>query len=324
MNTSCAASPAGINNRILEKLACPKTHAPLNLRDGHLATVDGKNEYAISGAGIPLFAEKLCSIDAARQRDHYQAVAEKYVENLGYPHTQEYMAYLDRMFMSHVLPGDLAEAAEICCGQGELLHLANGRLKLGVGVDISPKMLEAAKKQHGHNTDFLFLQGDATQLPLAGGQFQSVFMFGGVHHVSDRRQLFAEVYRILRPGGHFYFREPVSDFFLWRWIRAIIYRISPALDAETERPLLWKETVPVLKDAGLKLKAWYTYGFLGFCFFMNSDVLIFNRLLRFIPCIRALTRLWTHIDDLTARLPGLGRSGLQVVGVAKKPLRKDP
>ena len=167
--------------------------------------------------------------------------------------------------------------------------------------------------------NFLFIQGDATQLPIASEQFTSVFMFGGIHHVSDRQRLFQEVFRILRPGGRFYFREPVSDFFLWRWIRAVVYRLSPALDDKTERPLLWRETVPVLERAGFTLKSWDTYGFLGFCLFMNSDVLIFNRLFRFVPGIRFLTRLSTHIDDLTCRLPGLRHAGLQVVGVAQKP-----
>jgi hypothetical protein len=51
---------------------------------------------------------------------------------------------------------------------------------------------------------------------------------------------------------------------------------------------------------------------------MNSDVLVLNRLLRHLPGIRAITRLWTRIDDRLVRLPGLGHAGLQVVGVARK------
>ena len=53
---------------------------------------------------------------------------------------------------------------------------------------------------------------------------------------------------------------------------------------------------------------------------MNSDVLVFNRLFRFIPGIRALTRLAAKFDDWTVRMPGLRRAGLQVVGVAEKSL----
>lgn len=310
----------GIKRELFDKLACPVTLTPLRLCDGMLMAADGKAQYRVSPSGIPLFAERPASLEAARQHDHYQKIADKYVENLGYPHTQEYMAYLDRAFLTHVIQSDLAETAEICCGRGELLELVGQqRIGLGVGVDISPKMLEAAQKRHAQHEGFLFVQGDATQLPLASAQFQSVFMFGGIHHVSDRRRLFEEIFRILRPGGRFYFREPVSDFFLWRWIRSIVYRLSPVLDGETERPLLWQDTVPILQRAGFRLRSWDTYGFLGFCLFMNSDVLVFNRLFRFIPGIRLMTRLSTRIDDLMSRLPGLRHAGLQVIGVAEKP-----
>jgi SAM-dependent methyltransferase len=316
-----AGRTRSIAREMLAKLACPITLSPLKLSDDSLVAINGENQYRLSASGIPLFAEHGCSLDAARQRDHYQKIADKYFENLGYPHTQEYMAYLDREFVARIDRDDMAETAEICCGQGELLELEGICVGLGIGVDISPKMLEAAQKRHAGRANFLFIQGDATQLPIASEQFKSVFMFGGIHHVSDRQRLFQEVFRILRPGGRFYFREPVSDFFLWRWIRAVVYRLSPALDNETERPLLWRETVPVLEHVGFKLKSWNTYGFLGFCLFMNSDVLIFNRLFRFVPGIRSLTRLSTRIDHLTCRLPGLRRAGLQVVGVAEKPVR---
>jgi SAM-dependent methyltransferase len=255
----------------------------------------------------------------ARQRDHYDNVAAKYVENLSYPHTIEYLNYLDKVFLEQIENSNLSDVAEICCGHGELLTLIDGKNVRGVGVDISSNMLEFARNKHRANEGFFFVQGDATKLPLKDSQFDSVFMFGGIHHVPDRVALFSEVFRILRPGGRFYFREPVSDFFLWRWIRAIIYSASPALDAETERPLLWKETVPLLEKIGFKLSSWKTYGFLGFCFFMNSDVLIFNRFFRFIPGIRIITRLAAYFDDVVVKLPGFSRTGLQVVGVAEKP-----
>ena len=316
------ADASRIDPRVLAKLACPVTRSPLEQRGDLLAPADG-TPYRISPDGIPLFAELICSENAARQRDHYDKIAQAYAENLSYPHTQEYMAYLDRVFLEHVDPNDLRETAEICCGHGELLKLDKDFGGIGVGVDISPAMLTAARKLHGGRTNFLFVQGDAVALPIADEQFTSVFMLGGVHHVGDRQRLFQEVFRILRPGGRFYFREPVSDFFLWRWIRAVVYRLSPALDAETERPLLWRETVPVLEKAGFAVKAWHTYGFAGFCLFMNSDVLVFNRLFRFLPGIRPLTRLSARIDDITLRLPGLAHAGLQVVGVAQKPARGD-
>src|SRR5262249_51106109 len=150
--------------------------------------------------------------------------------------------------------------------------------------------------------------------PLAPESVDTVIMLGGIHHVPQRERLFLEVARILKPRGRFIFREPVSDFWLWRTLRAVIYRLSPMLNHDTERPLRYHETVPVMERAGLRPLQYRSHGFLGFCLFMNSDVLFFNRLFRFVPGIGAITRISARIDEAILRLPGLGRAGLQVVG----------
>jgi SAM-dependent methyltransferase len=308
--------------KVFNILRCPISGQSLKEKGFKLISENGDFEYNVTTSGIPLFAESFCSNDVERQRDHYNKIADNYIKNLGYPHTEEYLRYLDRVFIENLEMNDLSKVAELCCGHGELLTLISKDIDSGIGVDISESMLEFAKLKHRQNKEFLFVQADATRLPFESNSFSSVFMFGGIHHVPNRLELFQEVFRILQPGGRFYFREPVSDFFLWRWIRAFIYSISPALDAQTERPLQWRETVPVLNAVGFRLKTWSTYGFLGFCFFMNSDVLVFNRLFRFIPGIRSITRFATYIDDLTLKIPGLGAAGLQVVGVAEKPISK--
>jgi SAM-dependent methyltransferase len=310
------AEPAGW---LFEVLRCPVTRAELVREDDELvAAAPEAHRYRVNPQGIPLFAEQFCSEEARVQEAHYEKIAAAYVENLHYPHTQEYMAYLDRVLLEVIDFASLGTVAEICCGRGEAVHLLGDRIGRGVGIDISVAMLEAAGREYsGHNMSFV--QGDATMLPLADDSFDCVFMLGGVHHVNDRERLFSEIVRILKPGGRLYFREPVSDFALWRWIRAVIYRLAPALDHETEKPLRRDETVPLLEKVGLRASHWSTHGFLGFCLLMNSDVLVFNRLFRFLPGIRAITRRATRLDELTLRLPGLAGAGLQVVGIAEKP-----
>jgi SAM-dependent methyltransferase len=308
---------------ILDLLRCPETGARLVQQGNRLATTSGDRTYALSQHGIPLFAERFCSQDARIQQAHYETIAAAYVENLAYPHTQEYMAFLDRALFAAIDHEPLGTVAELCCGRAEAFQLLQGRVQRGIGVDISVSMLEAAMRNN-RAEHLSFVQGDATRLPLASETFDTVFMLGGIHHVGDRRALFAEVARILKPGGWFYFREPVSDFALWRWIRAVVYRLSPILNHETERPLLYRETAPVLSASGLSLRHWTTHGFFGFCLFMNSDVLVFNRLFRFIPGVRSMARLAGRIDAGCLSLPFLRRAGLQVIGAARKDSKMIP
>jgi SAM-dependent methyltransferase len=288
------------------------------LSDGELVTESGKQRYALHAGVIPLLADESLSAAARRQREHYDALAPLYLANLRAPHTEAYSAHLDGVLLEALGPGPLGDVLEICCGQADTLALLRERVSAGVGVDVSPVMLEAATARLPEMT---FVQGDATNLPLEDAGFDCVVMSGGVHHVGDRRGLFREIARVLRPGGRFVFREPLDDFPLWRWLRALIYRLSPALDADTERPLRFHETAPPLREAGLALEAWRPCALLGFCVFMNGDVLVANRVFGLVPGIAAVVRASARVDEWLLRLPGIRRAGLQVVARARKPRR---
>jgi len=307
---------AVIPENLLRLLRSPLDGAELT-QDGQ-ELVAGAQRFPVTPTGIPVFAKTFSTAEAKVQQAHYDRVAADYLENLTYPHTKAYMQYLDDALLAAVDPKTLGTVAEICCGSGEAIKLFCSRTISMIGIDISLNMLQAGRRQTSAD-NVHFVQGDATKLPLADAALDSVFMLGGIHHVSDRRALFAEIFRILRPGGHFYFREPLNDFFLWQGVRAIIYRLSPNLDHATERPVRWAETVPLLRATGFDCRLWRPLGLFGFCLFMNSDVLVVNRLFRFIPGIAGIVRASARIDDALLRLPALRRAGLQVVGLAVKP-----
>lgn len=301
----------------LELLRCPVTQSPLVERERKLVSTSGDNAYSINDHGIPLFAEQFCSPEGRIQQQHYDKVSKSYLNNLFYPHTIEYFKYLDRALLDVVPSGNLGTVAEICCGRGEAFLLVGDNVRFGIGVDVSEKMLETAREIHDQR-NIRFVQGDATMLPLASDCFDNVFILGGIHHVPDRKRLFSEVARILKPGGRLFFRDPVSDFFPWRMLRAIIYRLSPALDHKTEKPLQYKDTIPVLEKSGLWPLHWSTHGFLGFCILMNSHILVFNRLFRFFPGIIRITRMATALDRWALSFSMTSRAGLIAVGVAEK------
>lgn len=308
-----------MGNDILDLLRCPGTGEPLLWGAIQFVNASLNRRYPVTPSGIPLFAQEPSSENARRQQKHYDRVSNNYLDNMTYPHTREYLAYLDRALLRHAEAASFKNVLDVCCGSGEGLALFRDRIGRGVGVDISRSMLECGRRLLPDER-FTFIQGDATALPLKDELFDTVITFGGIHHVNDRGALFAEIHRVLKPGGRLLWREPVNDFWLWRALRRVVYRLSPSLDEETEHPIRYRDTLASLERAGLRLVSWQTFGFLGFCLLMNSDVLVFNRALRFLPGIRTLTRWMAKLDDWTTSLPGLRGAGLQVVGLAEKPI----
>lgn len=114
------------------------------------------------------------------------------------------------------------------------------------------------------------------------------------------------------------FREPVDDFFLWRALRKIIYLVSPKLDLATEQPVRRNRLVPELAQSGLEIQKWETKGFFGCALVMNSDILIFNRFLRFVPGIKLVVGKLVQFDEKLSKTRLFRGKGIQVLGLAKK------
>lgn len=305
--------------QFIKFLQCPRTKESLKINKhlNCLCTTISKKCYKINKMSVALFDPTCQQGDAKIQKNHYENISKAYIDNLEYIHTKEYSKYFDEVLLKIAKKNRLGNMAEVCCGRGEAMLLFQNQYKNAVGVDISEVMLNS-NLQILNNDNCILVQGNALKLPLKSNKFNSVVMLGGIHHVNQREKLFSEVYRILKPGGSLIFREPVNDFFLWKWLRAVIYRISPALDAETERPLRYTETRHQLLQAGLKLLFWETHGFIGFCLFMNSDVLVFNRIFHFVPGIRIIIKMFVKIDKILLKFPFSKGWGLQVVAMATK------
>lgn len=108
-----------------------------------------------------------------------------------------------------------AHVLDLGCGTGRLLdRLANQFPDLqGTGVDFSTQMLAQARRRNRHHPRLIFVQGNAEALPFATEQFDAVFNTFSFLHYPHPETVFAEVSRVLRPGGNFYLVDPVPG----RW-----------------------------------------------------------------------------------------------------------
>ena len=69
-----------------------------------------------------------------------------------------------------------------------------------IGLDVSAAMLARAEQKYG-GSDIDWLQGDALQLPFADGSFDVVASAFVMRNLPDLAGSFAEMARVLRPGG---------------------------------------------------------------------------------------------------------------------------
>jgi SAM-dependent methyltransferase len=88
---------------------------------------------------------------------------------------------------------------DVGCGPGAMIRqLAHGFSIDAVGLDPSPKMIDVARQEAGQWGEFLV--GRAEELPFESESFDGVVMRFVVQHL-DRPAAFAEIRRVLKPGG---------------------------------------------------------------------------------------------------------------------------
>jgi len=100
----------------------------------------------------------------------------------------------------HVL--DLGSGAGNDCFVARALAGEEGRI---TGIDFTEAMLEKANKnleKTGYR-NIEFVQGDIEEMPLPDNTFDVVISNCVLNLVPDKQKAFSEIYRVLKPGGHF-------------------------------------------------------------------------------------------------------------------------
>lgn len=174
------------------------------------------------------------------------------------------LAMLDQFHTRGILAtGELAGAAGLTaadhvldagCGiGGPARYLASMFGCHVTGVDLSPSFVEAAKYLTGRCglTDRAsFVEGDVLHLPASGAAFDAVFLQHVAMNIVNRAALYAEVRRVLKPGGRF------ATYDLVLKDGEVIYPVPWARDPSTSFLLTADETREALKAAGFAETVW--------------------------------------------------------------------
>jgi SAM-dependent methyltransferase len=100
-----------------------------------------------------------------------------------------------------------AQVLELAAGTGVVTRAMAARLPADVSIvatDLNQAMLDQAAAV-GTSRPVTWQQADALRLPFDAGQFDAVVCQFGAMFFPDKGQAFAEVRRVLRPGGVFLF-----------------------------------------------------------------------------------------------------------------------
>ena len=97
---------------------------------------------------------------------------------------------------------------ELGCGPGTLWLKNRDRLPEDWDImlsDFSPGMLEEARRKLASLPHpFAFRQMDAQAIPLPDASLDAVIANHMLYHIPDRQKAFAEIRRVLKPGGRLY------------------------------------------------------------------------------------------------------------------------
>lgn len=116
---------------------------------------------------------------------------------------------------------DGKDILEIGCGRGVGVEVIFQRFGAGrvTAIDLDPRMVALAKERltSFEPSRLRLAVGEATAIDSPDHAFDAVFDFGIFHHVPNWQKAIAEVSRVLKPGGLFFYEE-VSRKALDRWI----------------------------------------------------------------------------------------------------------
>lgn len=117
---------------------------------------------------------------------------------------------IHKRLLEYVHLTENANVLDLGCGTGRLLDRLAGKFPhlRGTGLDFSHSMLRMARSSNRHHPRLIYVQGNAQSLPFADGQFDAVFNTLSFLHYPTPEQVFAEVSRVLQPGGYFYLVDP--------------------------------------------------------------------------------------------------------------------
>jgi len=148
------------------------------------------------------------------------------------------------------------------CGTAPMLSLLYKKYpkKNYTGIDLTPKMIEVAKRKKMKNVKLIV--GDCENLPFADNSFDVVICCESFHHYPNPQDFFNSVYRVLRPNCRLILRDMTMNSAIVRWFCNTVEMPLAHLIGKGDVRIYGREGIKKLcKNAGLHMESFEKRGF---------------------------------------------------------------
>ena len=148
------------------------------------------------------------------------------------------------------------------CGTGPMLNLLHEKYpeKHYTGIDLTPKMIEVAKRKALKNVELVV--GDCENLPFEANSFDVVICCESFHHYPNPQDFFNSVSRVLRPGGRLVLRDMTMNSAAVRWFCNTIEMPLAHLIGKGDVRIYGRDDIRELsRNAGLHMESFEKRGF---------------------------------------------------------------
>jgi ubiquinone/menaquinone biosynthesis C-methylase UbiE len=143
---------------------------------------------------------------------------------------------------------------DLGCGNGHHLLALGPEVARGIGVDVSPGMIELAHahlKRAPYRTKRTFEVDNAEELKgVTDRSVDLVICIGAFEHMLDKRAVIARIYRVLKFGRRFFCLCSRADYIWYRAVAPLLRIATKHLSGD--RMLAYEEFSSLLDKAGFR------------------------------------------------------------------------
>jgi ubiquinone/menaquinone biosynthesis C-methylase UbiE len=169
-------------------------------------------------------------------------------------HPQRLLEYRLALVRSLARPRPADVVLDLGCGKGHHLLTLGPEIARGIGIDISPGMIELARarlRSSRRRANLAFEMDNAEELKeIADESVDLAICIGAFEHMLDKRAVLASIYRVLKFGGRFFCLARDADYVWYRTIAPLFGFATKHLSSD--RMLTRDEFCALLDQVGFR------------------------------------------------------------------------